>query len=376
MTWVVLVEPWFGGSHRSWAEGLRSASRHDITIVSLPPGGWRWRLRAGAHPLAEQIASVVADRQSWPDALLVSDLVDVSSLLGLLRLPDEIPVAVYMHESQLVYPTADGTVDGDAVLRNWSSWLAADTVWFNSEHHLRSVVEALPAWAASLPEPVDRALMADVVARFAVMPLGVTPPAGSRKDPRGQTDVPDTPVVVWPHRWEPDKSPEVFLRAIDKAVAAGIDVELVLAGDDPAGSAARADLIQRHGERVLAVGPFDRDTYERWLFRSDVVVSCAAHEFFGVAVVEAMMAGCLPLLPDALSYPEIVPERFHSAALYEAGTFGSSLIDMLGHLGDRRAALVGLDGAMSVHEWAVVAPFYDHGIDELIDGGGVVSSRC
>ncbi|MCA9773549.1 MAG: glycosyltransferase, partial [Myxococcales bacterium] len=37
---------------------------------------------------------------------------------------------------------------------------------------------------------------------------------------------------------------------------------------------------------------------------------------FGLAVVEAMGAGAVPLLPARLSYPEIVPRGLHAALLY------------------------------------------------------------
>ena len=47
--------------------------------------------------------------------------------------------------------------------------------------------------------------------------------------------------------------------------------------------------------------------YWKWLAKADWVLSTADHEFFGIAVVEALFAGCLPWLPEKLSYPELLP---------------------------------------------------------------------
>jgi len=363
---VLLAEPWFGGSHRSWAEGFAAASTHDVSIVGLPPTLWRWRLRAGAAPLADKIKEHVEANRSWPDCLLVSGLVDVAALLGHLRAPAGALVVTYMHESQLVYPTVDGRVDADAVLRNWDSWLASDSVWFNSAYHRSRVEAALPSWASSQPEPIPSATVDSVIDRFEVHPVGVTPPRGVRYPPG------PVPVLLWPHRWEPDKAPEVFARAIDKLRSSGIEFELILAGEDTAASAVRRHIIESHGQSVLAAGPFPRVEYEELLHRADVVVSCAEHEFFGIAVVEAMMAGCVPVLPDAHSYPEVVPEPFRDAVLYQAGSFGSALQDVMVTLGERRMAIEGLAEACRPLGWESVALGYDHRLRDLALG----SSGC
>lgn len=377
---VFVAESWLGGSHRAWAEGYRRSSRHDVTVLGLEPAGWKWRLRAGAAPLAALVAAAVRRAGQWPDAIIVSGLVDVSSFLGHLRAPTEVTVVAYMHESQLVYPTINGNVDGDAVQRNWDSWLAADAVWFNSEFHRRSVVDALPAWASSLPESLSSDLIDEVTSSFEVRPVGVdTVPAAEQHRMQTESVPPparDRPIVLWPHRWEPDKAPEVFARAVDRLVAAGADFDLVLAGEDPAGSMIRSELIERHGDRVLAVGPFLRIEYERWLRRSDVVVSCAEHEFFGVAVVEAALAGCVPVLPNALSYPELIPSSMQSSVLYERGRFGTRLLDVLSDLPTYRDAVGDLPRELSSLGWSIVAPDYDRRLDELVTPCGVGSPRC
>jgi glycosyltransferase involved in cell wall biosynthesis len=59
----------------------------------------------------------------------------------------------------------------------------------------------------------------------------------------------------------------------------------------------------------------NRETYWSVLQASDVVVSTAAHEFFGIAMVEAVAAGCRPLVPRRLAYPEVLgdgPAWFHN----------------------------------------------------------------
>lgn len=349
MARVILAEPWLGGSHLAWADGLARHSSHDITIVGLEPTLWRWRLRAGAAPLAEAIAAEVAENGP-PDLLLVSGLVDVAALLGHLRPRPDLPVVTYMHETQLLYPTTNGAPDADATLRNFESWRASDEVWFNSSFHRSAVVDALPIWAAAQPEPlpIDR-----IIERFDVVPVGVEPPVGERAPSDG------SPIILWPHRWEPDKAPEVFQRALSKLIGAGIDFRLVLAGEDPGAAPARAAVVSEHAERILAVGPFERDEYESLLHVADIVVSCAEHEFFGIAVVEALMAGCTPVLPDALSYPELIPSEFHDAALYPVGSFGSRLTDVVGSFAEYRSATDELAKAMQHVAWPAVIADYD-----------------
>ncbi|MFQ5494732.1 MAG: glycosyltransferase, partial [Phycisphaerae bacterium] len=53
----------------------------------------------------------------------------------------------------------------------------------------------------------------------------------------------------------------------------------------------------------------DRNAYLAMLPRCDLVVSTAIQENFGIGVIEAILAGCRPLLPKRLAYPEIVYDR-------------------------------------------------------------------
>ena len=56
-----------------------------------------------------------------------------------------------------------------------------------------------------------------------------------------------------------------------------------------------------------------RADYLALLRRCQVVLSTAVHEFQGIAVLEAVAAGCLPLVSDALAYQDFIPDQWRYA---------------------------------------------------------------
>ncbi len=45
--------------------------------------------------------------------------------------------------------------------------------------------------------------------------------------------------------------------------------------------------------------------YQALLQQSNVVLSTALHDFQGIAVLEGVAAGCIPVVPNRLAYPEL-----------------------------------------------------------------------
>ena len=356
---VVVCEPYFSGSHRSWAEGLAAHSAHDVRLLTHKGGFWKWRMQGSALTLAADLRRLVA---TWgrPDVLVASDMVHLPALLGLARdVLRDTRVVVYFHENQLTYPLPDGTTtDETYAVTNWLSMAAADRVVFNSEHHRADVLAALPRLLRRFPDHRHTGSIAEVAARTAVLPVGIDAArfVGGEGPDAAHDDGP--PVVLWNHRWEYDKDPAAFFAALRALVAEGVDFRLALAGESyqtvPAEfTRAQAEL----ADRLVWFGMASADEYPALLRRADVVVSTARHEFFGVAVVEAITAGALPVLPDRLSYPELVPDGSY---LY-AGA--ADLVDRLrwaltDHDGRRASAAL---AAKHVEQfaWPVVAPRYD-----------------
>ncbi|HIN20035.1 MAG TPA: DUF3524 domain-containing protein, partial [Candidatus Marinimicrobia bacterium] len=40
---ILLIEPYFTGSHKSWAEGYKSHSNHTIDLLTMKGQFWKWR---------------------------------------------------------------------------------------------------------------------------------------------------------------------------------------------------------------------------------------------------------------------------------------------------------------------------------------------
>ncbi|MBT8214185.1 MAG: DUF3524 domain-containing protein, partial [Acidimicrobiia bacterium] len=45
---VLLVEPYYAGSHRAWADGYVASSRHDVSLLTHDARFWKWRMHGSA----------------------------------------------------------------------------------------------------------------------------------------------------------------------------------------------------------------------------------------------------------------------------------------------------------------------------------------
>ncbi len=348
---VCLVEPFYGGSHRAWADGYATHSMHDVTLVTLPAENWRWRMRGGAVALADQVGALCSTGYR-PDAVIVSDMIDLALFRELTFRHWGRPVTViYFHENQLGYPSQKGT-DVAFPWTNWTSALVADEIWFNSRYHLATFFEHIPAMLARFPDRLDERHLASMMDRSSVAPIGVDLTGLAREDRSGEI-----PRIVWNHRWEHDKHPERFAHAVESAL--DLDFEVAICGEEPiGGDEGRDRLVSALGERLIWLGFADRSRYLDLLAGSDIVVSTAGHEYFGIAVVEAMAAGCCPVLPNRLSYPELIPNRLHDEVLY-----GKAVAPMLRrrieNVEETRRIGGEIAAAMGAYDWRHVAPAYD-----------------
>ncbi len=364
---VAVVEPYLGGSHASWALGYQAHSRHDIVVLSHTDRFWKWRMHGAHVTLAQELEEEV--RRNGPIDLVVgSSMLNGAGFLGLARRTiGDAAFVIYMHENQLGYPLSPrDRTDLSYPMINWTSMAVADLVIFNSDFHRNEWFEEVPRFLRQFPDYQQQSFVPAVERRSIVLPVGVDL---RRFDGIGRTRA-DVARIVWNQRWEYDKGPQELAAAIRELDRRGISFELVLAGEQfPTDPDEFVQLRSELGSRMAHYGWAEADEYVRLLASSDIVVSTAHHEFFGIAITEAVYAGAFPVLPNRLVYPERVPTRFHTRCLYETPEdFVAKIAWAVAHRTEAAEIAQAVGSQMAAADWSLVATQYDQALEAVAGG--------
>ena len=357
----LFLEPFFGGSHREFARGLAENSRHRIELMTLPARFWKWRMRGAALYFIKKISSL----ESY-DGLITTDLMSLSDFKALAG-PKCPPALVYFHENQFTYPLAPGEhMDYQFGFTDITTALAADRIVFNSRTHRDAFFEAMPRFIKMMPEFRPGWVVDEIRPRTTVLHPGCR--FGTR-ELAGEEFFREYPLsIIWNHRWEFDKNPAEFFQTLDTALTAGAEFRLALLGENcqmvpKEFIAAR----ERYGERIVQYGfVASRQQYLNWLSQGAIVISTALQENFGIATVEAIRSGCLPLLPARLAYPEIIPSDYHADVLYSRHQdLVAMLTDRLTNYSDYLNLRRALSSEMARYAWENVIDKYDRELETL-----------
>jgi glycosyltransferase involved in cell wall biosynthesis len=360
---VALVEPYYGGSHKAWADGYAANSACDVALVTHEARFWKWRMHGAHLTLAADFAATF---EAPPDVVLASSMMDVAGFAGAARHTiGTAPIAAYFHESQFVYPLSPlDRPDLTYPMVNWSSAAAADVPIFNSEFHRALFFEEVERFLRQFPDRRHGPMVAAVRERSMVLPVGVDlrriGTRAARRDGRS--------LILWNQRWEHDKGPDEFVALVETLIAEDLDFDVAVVGERFVSAPDSFDrLPELLGPRLVAYGFAPDEDYVDLLRRADIVVSTADHEFFGIAIVEAMAAGAFPVVPNRLVYPERLPKAHYGRCLYDDTP---SLVSRVRWALENRAAATGIgnDLAKTVekYDWREVAPAYDAVLGSLV----------
>jgi len=357
---LLFLESYFGGSHGEFAKGLVEYSRYDIDLITMPERNWRWRMRGAALYFFYSIKNL-----KKYDGLIVTDLMSLSDFKALAG-NDCPPVLAYFHEDQITYPGVPGeNNDFHFGIIDITTALSADRNLFNSKMHLESFLAGIEHFSGRVPDFQPSWTHDCIASKSDYLYPGVRFP---EKIDLCERDDTLPPLIIWNHRWGYDKNVKVFFTALDRALSNGLEFRLAILGDNfMVDQEDFSEAKKRYGDRIVRFGYVpERKDYIGWLKKGDIVISTALQENFGIAVVEAIRYGCLPLLPDRLSYPEILPAAFHEDFLYKGQKdMDQKLTDMIvnRHIYEKKRQ--GLSDSMGRFAWKNMISEYDKEFENL-----------
>lgn len=367
---ICLLEPFYAGSHKAWADEYARFSRHRINLLALKGRHWKWRMHGGAVELARRFLG----QPDQPDLLLATDMLDLTTFLALTRQRTAtLPVAVYFHENQLTYPWSptdpDTRCQRDAhyAFINYTTALTADAVLFNSSYHRQAFLQALPEFLGSFPDYRGRVTVGELAAKCRVLPLGLDLQRLDRAG-AGAASVKKKPLILWNHRWEYDKNPAAFFDSLFRLDEEGFDFRVAVLGEVYGKYPAVFDEARRRLGPKLAHFGFveDRAEYADWLQRADILPVHSRHDFFGASVVQAIYCGVHPLLPMRLAYPEHLPTDWHPQYFYSNFEDLQARLRQLLQSGWQTAPPAALRSHTARYDWSQMAPVYDRRFEDIV----------
>ncbi|MEH6471279.1 MAG: DUF3524 domain-containing protein [Halopseudomonas sp.] len=338
---ILLLSGYHAVSHRYWSEGLMAAlPEYNWHCLTLPARHFNWRIRGAPLTWLSEQAVMLNDQY---DLLIVTSMVDLATLKGLVPSLARTPSLCYFHENQFEYPKSRQQHSSvDAQMVNLYSALAADRVLFNSEFNRDSFFAGVNRLLRKLPDHRPSSITPLLEHRCSVLPVPLSDTddlSRVRLAPLWQhrpTDSDRTPVkIIWASRWEYDKGPDRLLAILEELECRGTDHQICILGEQFRHSPPEFELIkQRFGPRIVQFGFVpSKVEYLQWLASADIMLSTSIHEFQGIAVLEGIAAGCAPVLPRRLAYPELVPPGFlydsHPADLAREVKAAADLIEKI-----------------------------------------------
>jgi glycosyltransferase involved in cell wall biosynthesis len=318
---VLLLSAYAANSHVHWQQSLEAmCPQWHWQVLSLPPRHFSWRVRG--NPLYWSIAEREVLARSY-DLLIATSMVDLATLRGLVPNLASVPSVLYFHENQFAYPQDRAQHNLlEAQMVSLYSSLAADRVVFNSHYNRSSFMGGCESLLRRLPDRVPGGIVESIQAKARVLPVPLIPQAPHEDEPAplwagAAGAYPARPLrLLWVGRFEYDKGGEGLHRVLIELEKTGLDYELAVIGQQFRNSPDVFPKIEQNfASRLVQFGYLESAAdYRQYLADADIVLSTAVHEFQGLAVLEAVESGCLPVVPGRLVYPEI----FSAHYIYES----------------------------------------------------------
>ena len=320
---ILLLSAYNTLSHRYWHENLVAQfPEYEWTVLTLPPRYFNFRVRS--NPVSWWLTCYEELRENF-QLIIATSLVDISTLRGLFPNLANTPLWLYCHENQFAYPVSQDQRDRHEIQRDIDvkmvflyACFCADLISFNSHWNRNTAMAGLKELLTAFPEKLDKNLIDLFKKKSDVLPVPLVPQPKCQSEQSAIHSGSDSLHIIWNHRWEYDKGPEYLLAFVNKLKQKNIACTLHVVGQQfrqqPEAFRSIAAVTRDKETCPVVIGSWgyveSKKSYQQLLNRCDIVLSTALHDFQGIAILEAVQAGCVPLLPNTLAYPELFDERY------------------------------------------------------------------
>jgi len=257
----LLIEPFYGGSHKQLVD-LLAKEIPSCKLHSLPAKKWHWRMRTSALHFAQNIPFGTSYK-----ILFASSVLNLAELVALRPDLARLKKVLYFHENQLIYPVRkQQDRDFQYGYNQILSCLVADDVVFNSSFNMESFLSSIDGFLKLMPDyrPKELDEMIRPKCRVLYFPLKETdhlslipgkdrivldnkipvkqttdeteadsnkkiPPA--QKSSKLEMECSQPLHIVWAHRWEHDKGPDLFFHTLYHLADQGLQFKVSVLGE-------------------------------------------------------------------------------------------------------------------------------------------------
>ena len=359
---IVLASNWWpprvGGIESQVAElaGVLVSRGHTVRILT-----------ATKNPVP--IPGVVVDSIDWPvvNDVTAPDLRRVSAIAARLEKaqPDvvhangmfpSLPIGAILAASRLGIPSVS-TVH--SLLRPWPVFLAGCAV-FRVFSHRASVLTAVSAATAS---DVRRASGREAVQ----IPNGLH--LAQWRVPRRERET-DGIRIVAVTRLVPKKSPIALIRGLYEARRRRSDVTLTIAGDGPERAGLEREARKLGvGSYVRFLGPCSREAVRRLLTDASLLAHPGGLEAFGLALLEARVAGVPVVAIASGGVPDLVTDRVHGLLAPSSRELPLAIAELAVNDDLRRRCAELAPSGLEAFDWSQVVGRHEAVYARAIEGG-------
>ncbi len=302
---ILLLSAYSAHSHQVWCDNLlKMFPEHDWQLLTLPGRYFNWRIRGNALSWGLGQRNILEQQY---DRVVATSMVDCATLRGLVPSLANVPWLVYFHENQFEYPVSAENDHTEPKMVSLYNALCAEQLVFNTDYNYQTFIAGLDTFLKKMPDEVPDNTLDVIANKHKILPVPVTT---DKIKPSIRNN--SIPVLLWNHRWEYDKGPDQLCAFLDVLRQRNFAFKINLIGQQfRTIPTALLKIKKEFADELLNYGFIESSgDYNRILQQSDFILSTALHDFQGLAVLEAVASGCIPVVPDRLSYKEIFPKKY------------------------------------------------------------------